>query len=502
MDSTELEIKFRIDPERLAGVRAAMEAGAADAAPPPRQRLQAHYHDTPDGALAAAGIALRLRKEGRGWKQTLKAPGTSRVHRLEHEVEVAWKGRGMPPLDVGLHDGSDAGKALARALGDGDGAAALAPRYGTDVWRRRLDAEADGARSRSRSTRAGSSAGGDHAPVCEIEFELKSGDAAGLFALAERWREAHGLWLSTLSKAERGELLARGSPAVPAVKAGTPRVDDGMDGEALLRAIVAECLDQIVGNAGEVAAGTSGPEHVHQLRVGIRRLRTVLRELGALSSSVDAAWEEPLVRVFRALGEVRDRKTAAEAVQPKLRAAGAPAVDFPAPEQGGLPDPARVVREGDFQAALLRLLAFTLTRPVAAATAHGKNPRDLTRERLRKLHRTVARDGRRFESLAEEDRHRVRKRLKRLRYLAESVAPLHGEAAVERYLKRLRPAQDALGAHNDAQVALAYYRQAAEREPKAWFAVGWLQARRKADAKACRKALGEVADAPRFWKKR
>ncbi len=276
-----------------------------------------------------------------------------------------------------------------------------------------------------------------------------------------------------------------------------------MDGDALLRGVAASCLDQILGNAGEVAAGTAGADHVHQLRVGIRRLRSVLRELGALApAAVDAAWEAPLVRVFRALGEVRDRDTAAAAVQQRLRAAGAPLVELPAPAAGTLPDPAQVVRGGDFQAVLLKLLEFTLARPGRGAPAHGAAARDLPRRRLRRLHRQVTGDGRRFESLEEDARHRVRKRLKRLRYLAESVAPLFGKAAVERYLKHLRPAQDALGAHNDAHVALALYRQAAEQDPKAWFAVGWLQARQEASAAACRKALEEVAVAPRFWGKK
>jgi len=134
--------------------------------------------------------------------------------------------------------------------------------------------------------------------------------------------------------------------------------------------------------------------------------------------------------------------------------------------------------------------------------AHVRAGHDLPRRRLRKLHREVVRDGRRFEALDEALQHRVRKRLKRLRYLAECVAPLFGEHAVERYLKHLRPAQDALGAHNDAHVALALYRQATERDPKAWFAVGWLQSQQGASAAVCRRALKEVAGAPKFWKKK
>jgi CHAD domain-containing protein len=94
----------------------------------------------------------------------------------------------------------------------------------------------------------------------------------------------------------------------------------------------------------------------------------------------------------------------------------------------------------------------------------------------------------------------VRKRLKRLRYLGEFVAPLFGEHAVRRYLKALRPAQDALGTHNDAAVAMDAYRTAAKEDGRAWFAVGWLAARQPQGAQACRAALDKVAQARRFWK--
>jgi inorganic triphosphatase YgiF len=62
---------------------------------------------------------------------------------------------------------------------------------------------------------------------------------------------------------------------------------------------------------------------------------------------------------------------------------------------------------------------------------HPKKPRHrsakarkLLGSRLEKLHSQVGKDGRRFQQLDVVSQHRVRKRLKRLRYLAEFVAPL------------------------------------------------------------------------------
>jgi CHAD domain-containing protein len=168
------------------------------------------------------------------------------------------------------------------------------------------------------------------------------------------------------------------------------------------------------------------------------------------------------------------------------------------------------VRAAAFQNVLVSLIGFTALAPEESAavdsvdSVDADGARRLLRKRLQRLHKQAVRDGKRFASLDTESQHRVRKRLKRLRYLGEFVAPLFdgdGKDAAERYLKALRPAQDALGEFNDEAVALALYRDAAQRDGRAWFAVGWFTARHAQGAKACRKALGKIEDAPRFWKK-
>ena len=140
--------------------------------------------------------------------------------------------------------------------------------------------------------------------------------------------------------------------------------------------------------------------------------------------------------------------------------------------------------------------------PVAAAASadDAAAPRKRLRGRLDKLHRQVLRDAQRFESLEPSAQHRVRKRVKRLRYLGEFVAPLFDQRATERFMERLEPVQEALGAHNDAAVAMAACRDAAAHDGAAWFAVGWLSARHPESAQACRRALEKLAEARPFWK--
>ncbi|MBC8058121.1 MAG: CYTH domain-containing protein, partial [Rhizobiales bacterium] len=78
----EIELKFQVP----AGQRMAVEAAVAGRAPKPRMRLQAAYHDTPERTLAEAGLALRMRREGRQLVQTLKGAGDDGMTRAEHNV--------------------------------------------------------------------------------------------------------------------------------------------------------------------------------------------------------------------------------------------------------------------------------------------------------------------------------------------------------------------------------------------------------------------------------
>jgi CHAD domain-containing protein len=135
---------------------------------------------------------------------------------------------------------------------------------------------------------------------------------------------------------------------------------------------------------------------------------------------------------------------------------------------------------------------------VAGVSPH--EARRHVRDRLGRLHRQASRAGRDFAKLPENEQHRARKRVKRLRYLIDIVGPLFDEPkATKRYLRALAAAQDALGEHQDLLTALPLYRQAATRRPEAWFACGWLVAQQQADALACARALREVGQAKRFW---
>ena len=489
---TELELKFCVPDAALVSLRESLLARGAR-----RVHLRAVYFDTACGALARQRLALRLRLEGRRWVQTLKAAGDGAVHRLEHEVVVRGSSRERPLLDPARHDGTEAGTRLVAAL-QAAGDPQLLEQHATDIWRLHCELlDADGCCVEAALDTGHVLASGRSAPIVEFELEHKGGPVLGLFTLAQACVRHGGLWQSTLTKAERGLRLRLADDPPRATKARAPQLAGEADGATLMRALLQSALEQVLANASELRPDAGNVEVVHQLRVGLRRLRVLLRELASLAPGIDAAWAPVLSKVFSQLGEQRDHLAVAAAVRPLLQAAGAPLLDWQAPTAA---DPVLAVRAPEFQATLLAVQALAHAGNEAYATLSPKAVRELVAARLRKLHRQVLRAGARFEQLPVEEQHRARKQLKRLRYLADFTAPLWPMRTWQRCRRRLGVAQDALGLHQDVAVAAEAFRLQAETDPRAGFAAGWLQAHQAVTARASADALVRLKGVPVFWR--
>lgn len=513
----EIELKLQVPPARADAVRRAV-AGRAAAAP---LRLQAAYFDTADRALAGAGLALRLRREGRRWVQTLKGAGDDGLTRLEHEVPRG-AAAAMPALDLTLHHGTPVGARLAAVLAEPDRGEPLLV-FRTDVRRTAREQRVAGARLELAFDEGRIVAGDAFAPVCELEIELLAGTPDALLAAARHWIVRHGLWIDLRSKAERGDALARGVGLWPERKARPVEIEKAMTPAQARRVVIAACLEQIAGNASVIAGGAFGEAHVHQLRVGLRRLRSAWRFFDGLddapaeppaaaapapaaAAAATPAPAEAAAAWFRALGAARDLAAVGVPLQQELRRALAAVglrVEPPAlPGSTGGPDPVAQVRDAAAQQLLLDLFAAAQPRAGAAGEGAAGALRERIARRLNRWHRQLAADAKRFAELDDDARHRVRKRAKRLRYAAEFAASLFGARAVRRYLEPLRELQERLGALNDVNVALAAFRSApvAAGDAGVPFALGWLAARREARLAEALPALRRFAAAKRFWK--
>jgi inorganic triphosphatase YgiF len=491
----EIELKFQIPATSARAVQRAVTTSSAQTT-----HLRAQYFDTPDRRLAAAGMALRLRQEDERWVQTLKGRGDGHLHRLEHEVVIDVP-TGEPLLDITRHAGTPAGAALTRVLG-GD-VAVLRVMFETDVQRTHRIIRSGSAHIELALDIGEIRSGAARLPLHEIEFELKQGPLAGLIALSSRWVERHALWLDVRSKAERGDLLARSVNVNAATLAEQPALRTDMSADAALRAMVGACLAQILPNVAALAGGVGETEHLHQARVGLRRLRSALRVFGEGSDDVDATWQPALAELFAHLGSARDQDVLADTLLPALRAAGAPDLieDSSAADKTGADDTVgEVLRAPACGLLLLDLMAFA--HGVAEADDRPSAPPLVERVRplVEHLQRQLKKDAAEFLACDDSRRHRTRKRLKRLRYAVELLSSVCRGKAVKRYLARLRPAQDALGLYNDLTVAEALFRGRLEHDPRAWFALGWLAAQRQKLLADAAQALAELPRSARIWR--
>ncbi len=497
---TEFELKFEIPQGSLQRVATALKDGQTL-----RERLQARYFDTEDGALAQNGLVVRVRKEGRRWVQTAKGPTSGPLERLEHNVNLPRQAKGASPeVDLGRHAGTPVGNAIAKALNlkPGEDFPVLLPLYETDIQRVTRVVAVNGSLVEIALDQGRIVSENKSLPICELEVELKEGQPEHAVALARQWCADYNLSLSSITKSMKGQRLRNAQPWGPAVSAAAPSFHRDATGAQVVAAVLQSCLNQILPNASELASGSSDPEHIHQLRVGICRMRTALRELEGLTDAFDAAWEPVLVHVFRQLGEHRDHGHLERDLQPKLLAAGGPVVHF---GQTGkeIPDPATVLRTLVFQDVLLNLIgiAHRSELHVADKELSGRDAaKNVLRARLKKLRSQALKQGKKFMELDETHQHRVRKRLKRLRYLSEFSAPFFKARKLNTFIAALKPAQDALGLYNDELLALQALRKLATEDPRAWFGVGWLVSRRMPNAQQCISEIEAFAKVQPFWR--
>lgn len=172
-------------------------------------RLENIYFDTAELALSSAAIALRLRSTPGGWVQTLKTAGTSRdgVHRRgEWEMPLPERRLDLPALLKACDDAS--ARQTLQAAGS------LQPVFTTHflrtLWRLHLSTTEIEAAIDIGEIRLNDPARSESACICEIELELKHGNEAVLYALAERLRQTLPECMpADISKAQRGyHLLA------------------------------------------------------------------------------------------------------------------------------------------------------------------------------------------------------------------------------------------------------------------------------------------------------
>lgn len=439
----EIELKLAFAPaQRAALLRHPLLAQANKAAP--TQILINTYFDTPDFALRAAKVAVRTRKAGRRWLQTVKCAAAS-LGGLASRPEWEQPYRNQR-FDFSAVDHAPTAALLAAH------AEAIVPVFTTSFKRETLAiTAADGSVILAMIDIGEIEANGATEPICELELELAEGNPQHLLEIAITLAEQVPLLPENASKAERGFRLFRAEPR-SAVRAARSTLQPGMSLDEAFKRLGFEMLNAWQANAGGALQHTE-PEFTHQMRVALRRLRTLLRLFAPLlPDGQAAAWQDALGELAACTGRQRDLDVIGEVVIAPAQAHDAHALCETLRTQ--------LDREAtDSRAALLTLLsspqagvqmlrmAAFLHRAQIADTTPLTDFAALSLSALRKA--VKAQHARALATGEEHALHALRIRLKRLRYTLEFFAPLFPGKDTLRYQKQLTHALDELGYLND-----------------------------------------------------
>lgn len=294
-----------------------------------------------------------------------------------------------------------------------------------------------------------------------------------------------------------------GDQLQPPQKARAFRVLPQMSPEQALRGMVLALYRQILGNADGVLA-SDNPEYVHQMRIAVRRLRSVLRmfrQTGAddlrLRSGV------ALKALGRALGAVRDLDVFREAVEPTLIAISTQAAGTARAAIEARVCAARARLRRYLRTATYRRLIGQLDRWLAAPlpTAGNAALTLLARRQLKRLNLRVELGAARWETQDDAERHTLRIEIKRARYAAELLAGLYAAKHARAYVAALVKVQDSLGSLTDIKTAKSLLRDLElGGEIELRLLAGWRVRARRAE-RSLGRGFAAVAAAAGFWKR-
>ena len=202
--NTETELKLRVSRETLAALREHPLLKKRNKSGWQQRDLLNQYFDTPERDLAAAKVALRLRRDGDVVIQTLKTRGHSTAGlsvRNEHEWELPKAKLDLKKLDetVWPAELAELDKKTIKALFTTD----FTREFAEIAWGRgKAKVVIEAALDLGTVV-----AGKQKEEICELELELREGEPAALLELAAELAETLALMPCDISKAERGYRL-------------------------------------------------------------------------------------------------------------------------------------------------------------------------------------------------------------------------------------------------------------------------------------------------------
>ena len=510
----ETEIKLELPPGAVDRLKRYLRRHANLQEPAQENDVTSIYFDTKRQRLHRKGFSLRVRDLGGRHVQTIKYSGNGSAGLFDR---AEWEQRieGQSP------DWKAAKKTPLAALVKKKLRAKTKPVFATRVRRTSYRLRGRSGDLKLVLDHGSIDAGSRSAPVAEIELEVENGRAAAAFDFARRLGGIAQLTPAAKSKAEQGYDLLAGEPA-RAVKSGPVPLSSEMNVEQAFRAIGRACLRHVVANRMALCRGD--PEGVHQMRVGLRRLRAAIslfsevvsdRRLGHIKAELK--W------LTQALAPARDLDVfLAEMPRMPRRLASSGAEGFCA-ELAGRRARAheraeQAVGSDRFSALLLDIAQWLEAGPWtraggAAARRREQSIEDFAVDELSRRRKKLRKRASKVTKLDPQRRHKLRTASKKLRYGVEFFVRLFDSKRTTKrrdaFLAVLKDLQSSLGGLNDIAAreqigaAVGGKRRGRRAQPQRAFVAGWVTATEDARAqpllKAAVKASRALRRAPRPW---
>jgi inorganic triphosphatase YgiF len=439
----ERELKFRVSARNLDAV-ASWHIPGGKLGERSDSDLLSTYFDTAKRKLRRHGLTLRVRQNGRTHIQTVKSGNGGQFGRSEWETEIA----GDAP-DLGKADGTPLKRFALKKL-----RRKLKPIFKTSIYRTTLPVRTKQSEIELAIDRGNIVAGNRSIPVEELELELKSGRLVDLFRVAKAIERKSGAELDLRSKAQRGYDLADGKDHEVVFAEPIELANDMAAGETF-QAIARATVRHFSENADAVRNGDS--EGIHQMRVGLRRLRAAISLFSKLLSAAGTEKIKSELRWLTAeLAPAREIDVfVKENIEPATREAllrrGGKAIkeEFAEKRAQAFACAKRAVNSERFRRLLVDTLQWIESKPTGANKRAnipiGKFAADLLHRRVRKARK----EGSSLDRMSPSARHKFRVRVKKIRYAVEFFEGLfpskQEQAKLARLSKHLKKIQDALG---------------------------------------------------------
>jgi inorganic triphosphatase YgiF len=450
----ESEVKFEASARDLRKLAATRILRPSDGQLPRHKYLVSTYFDTPKLLLRKNGVSLRVRQAGKKRIQTIKTVngGISLCRgQWEHKLQSdepdlrAARGTALEPLLSGK---------LKRNL---------EPIFATHVQRTLLPLRSGNSRIELALDEGHVRAGQKSSPLAEVELELKSGKASDLFKAARVVAGLVPVKLALKSKSEHGYDLIADQPSRAFHGSKIILRHDASIADAF-QAIGRSVLRHIAAN--EPAVRAADPDGVHQMRVGVRRLRAAI---AVFSELLDCNQTEQIKRDLKwlagKLAPVRDLDVFLRGKIALFEASDSPTAGLSELKSELIyrRDIAADSAKAAIATARYRLLIFNILEWIEdgkwlkRSLSQGNRKirpfvADLFERRTKKARRKAKRAG----EIDAHARHRLRIAIKKLRYALyffETLYSHDGSAkALSRYKNHLKDLQDNLGALNDITV--------------------------------------------------